>query len=80
MAKVAFVSHAPEDAAIAASISDYLERNGVSCWIAPRDVTPRRDHGAESFPVSGSCRSFPVRSARFSRHVMRVRARSQSAA
>jgi hypothetical protein len=47
MAKVAFVSHASEDAAVAASISDYLERNGVSCWIAPRDVTPGRDYGAE---------------------------------
>jgi hypothetical protein len=47
MAKVAFVSHASEDAVIAVSISDYLERNGVSCWIAPRDVTPGRDYGAE---------------------------------
>ena len=47
MAKVAFVSHASEDAAIAASIADYLERNGVTCWIAPRDVTPGGDYGAE---------------------------------
>ena len=47
MAKVAFVSHASEDAAIAASITDYLERNGVTCWIAPRDVTPGGDYGAE---------------------------------
>jgi hypothetical protein len=47
MAKVAFVSHASEDAAIAASITDYLERNGVSCWIAPSDVTPGRDYAAE---------------------------------
>jgi hypothetical protein len=47
MAKVAFVSHASEDAAIAASIADYLERDGVSCWIAPRDVTPGSDYGAE---------------------------------
>jgi TIR domain/LCCL domain len=47
MAKVAFVSHASEDAAIAASITDYLERNGVSCWVAPRDVTPGRDYAAE---------------------------------
>jgi TIR domain-containing protein/LCCL domain-containing protein len=47
MAKVAFVSHASEDAAIAVSITDYLERNGVSCWVAPRDVTPGRDYAAE---------------------------------
>jgi hypothetical protein len=30
MAKVAFVSHASEEAAIVASITDYLERNGVT--------------------------------------------------
>ena len=47
MAKIAFVSHASEDAAIAASITDYLERNGVSCWVAPRDVTPGRDYAGE---------------------------------
>jgi hypothetical protein len=47
MAKVAFVSHASEDAAIAASITEYLERSGVTCWIAPRDVTPGGDYGAE---------------------------------
>jgi TIR domain/LCCL domain len=47
MAKVAFVSHASEDGAIAASITDYLERNGVLCWIAPRDVTPGGDYAAE---------------------------------
>ena len=29
MAKVAFISHASEDAAIAATITDYLENNGV---------------------------------------------------
>jgi formylmethanofuran:tetrahydromethanopterin formyltransferase len=47
MAKVAFVSHASEDAAIAASTMGYPERNGVSCWIAPRDVTPGGDYAAE---------------------------------
>ena len=47
MPKVAFISHASEDAAIAAAISDYLENNGVSCWIAPRDVTPGREYSSE---------------------------------
>jgi hypothetical protein len=47
MAKVAFISHASEDAAIAATISDYLENNGVSCWIAPRDLTPGREYSSE---------------------------------
>jgi hypothetical protein len=47
MAKVAFISHASEDAAIAATITDYLENNGVSCWIAPRDLTPGREYSSE---------------------------------
>jgi hypothetical protein len=47
MARVAFISHASEDAAIAATIADYLENNGVSCWIAPRDLTPGREYSSE---------------------------------
>jgi TIR domain len=47
MGGVAFISHASEDAAIAATITDYLEKNGVSCWIAPRDLTPGRDYSSE---------------------------------
>jgi hypothetical protein len=47
MAKVAFISHASEDAAIATTITEYLERNGVPCWLAPRDATPGSDYSAE---------------------------------
>jgi serine/threonine-protein kinase len=35
-----FISYASPDAAIAAEICGALERNGQSCWIAPRDVMP----------------------------------------
>jgi TolB-like protein/tetratricopeptide (TPR) repeat protein len=35
-----FVSYASQDATIANSIVGTLEKNGVTCWIAPRDVTP----------------------------------------
>jgi hypothetical protein len=35
-----FISYSSPDAAIAADICGALERNGHSCWIAPRDVTP----------------------------------------
>src|SRR5580765_6104448 len=47
MAKTAFISYASEDEPTAAKISAYLERNGVSCWIAPRDVRPGADYGSE---------------------------------
>jgi hypothetical protein len=35
-----FVSHVSEDAVAAMQIVDELERRGVRCWIAPRDVGP----------------------------------------
>jgi TolB-like protein/Tfp pilus assembly protein PilF len=34
----AFISYASQDAAIAAALVAALERHGVACWIAPRDV------------------------------------------
>ena len=35
-----FVSYASPDAAVADAVVAALERHGVKCWIAPRDVTP----------------------------------------
>jgi TolB-like protein/Tfp pilus assembly protein PilF len=36
----AFISYASQDAAIANALCDSLERAGISCWLAPRDVRP----------------------------------------
>src|ERR1700728_4113446 len=35
-----FVSYASQDAAVANAIVENLERRGLKCWIAPRDVKP----------------------------------------
>jgi hypothetical protein len=35
-----FVSYASQDTAIANAIVAALERHGVKCWIAPRNVIP----------------------------------------
>jgi TolB-like protein len=35
-----FVSYASQDAAVANSIVENLERRGLNCWIAPRNVAP----------------------------------------
>src|SRR5262245_21937677 len=37
-----FVSHVSEDRAAAMEIVEELQRRGVHCWIAPRDVRPGR--------------------------------------
>jgi adenylate cyclase len=36
----AFISYASQDAAIAEAVVEALERQGITCWIAPRNVTP----------------------------------------
>jgi TIR domain len=33
-----FISYASQDAAVAAGLVEALERRGIACWIAPRDV------------------------------------------
>jgi len=35
-----FISYASPDAAVAEVMVETLERHGITCWIAPRDVTP----------------------------------------
>jgi TolB-like protein/tetratricopeptide (TPR) repeat protein len=35
-----FVSYASQDAGIANAVVEALEKQGIRCWIAPRDVTP----------------------------------------
>ena len=35
-----FLSYASQDSAIAEVVCEALEQAGVTCWIAPRDVTP----------------------------------------
>jgi hypothetical protein len=47
MAKTAFISYASEDETVAGTICSYLERNSVSCWIAPRDVRPGSEYASE---------------------------------
>jgi TolB-like protein len=38
--RAVFISYASQDAAVATTVLEALERSGIACWIAPRDVTP----------------------------------------
>src|SRR5258708_14340848 len=42
-----FISYASQDAATASSVVEALEREGIKCWIAPRDVTPGSQYADE---------------------------------
>lgn len=45
MAHEVFISHATADKEAAEAICRALERDGIRCWIAPRDIRPGREWG-----------------------------------
>ena len=40
MGRDVFISYSKHDVETAKSVSSYMERRGITCWIAPRDVGP----------------------------------------
>lgn len=42
-----FLSHSSKDAAIAGQICEQLEKNGIKCFIAPRDIRPGKEYAEE---------------------------------
>lgn len=45
MAADVFLSHSSKDSQIAVAICTFLESRGVSCWIAPRNISPGEEWG-----------------------------------
>lgn len=45
--KNVFISHSSKDSVTANAVCDALEQEGISCWIAPRDITGGTNYGAE---------------------------------
>jgi hypothetical protein len=52
-----FVSHVTEDRIAASQVVDELERRGVRCWIAPRDVRPGGTFDDDIADAIESCRA-----------------------
>lgn len=42
-----FLSHSSSDSAVAAAVCQSVETTGLTCWLAPRDVTPGHDYATE---------------------------------
>ena len=47
MKRKAFISHSSHDHNIAQKICAIFEKNGIACWMAPRDIRPGKDWDAE---------------------------------
>jgi TIR domain len=65
MARDVFVSHSAQDKNIAETICGALEKSGIRCWVAPRDVRP-----GKSFPgeITRAIQQSKVMLLIFSRH------------
>ena len=56
--KTVFISHSSKDIEIGDEVCRFLEGSGISCWIAPRDVTPGKNYGAAIVDAIDECRFF----------------------
>ena len=58
MAHDVFISHATSDKATGDSICAALEKRGVSCWIAPRNISPGKEWGESIIDAIHDCAVF----------------------
>ena len=55
MSKKIFISHSSKDVDIVNGIVKFLEKNDVSCWIAPRNITGGRPYASEIVSAIINC-------------------------
>jgi adenylate cyclase len=60
MAHDVFLSHSAADRTAALALLDGLERAGIRCWIAPRDVAAGSEYGQQIVDAVKGCRVFVV--------------------
>ncbi len=76
-----FISYASQNAAVAIAVVEALERNGIACWIAPRDVTPGTFYGDEIVHAIDAAKAIILilsQNATASQHVLREVERAAS--
>jgi hypothetical protein len=56
--RTAFISHSSKDKPTAETLCRFLESKGISCWIAPRDVTPGKNYGVAIVDAIDECGVF----------------------
>ncbi len=53
--KSVFISHASKNFKLADEVRGFLERQGISCWIAPRDIPVGQQYGAAIIEAIREC-------------------------
>jgi TolB-like protein/tetratricopeptide (TPR) repeat protein len=76
-----FISYASQDAAVATALVEALERHGIACWIAPRDIKAGALYADAIVRAIGSAKTFVLvlsESAIASSHVSKETERASS--
>ena len=60
MGKDIFISYATEDLDTARWVRSCLEKNGLSCWMAPDSIPGGADYGTEISMATSQCRFFVI--------------------
>lgn len=69
-----FISYASKESKIADEVCNYLEQNGIICWIAPRNILPGTDYGEAIMNGIENCKIMVLifsESSNASQHVLR---------
>ncbi|MDR2569417.1 MAG: toll/interleukin-1 receptor domain-containing protein [Oscillospiraceae bacterium] len=53
-----FLSHSSKNCDISDAVCDYLESNGIKCWIAPRDIMPGVSYPKQIVKAIRDCHTF----------------------
>lgn len=55
MEKKVFISYSSKEMKVARQVCEYLESNGVSCWIAPRNINPGDNYATQIVHAIRDC-------------------------
>jgi hypothetical protein len=73
MAHEVFISYSQPDRECALEMVARLESQGISCWIAPRDIAPSADWAAEIMDAISAARTMILIFSAHSNHSPQVR-------
>ncbi len=58
--KYVFISYSTKDGNVPFEICDFLEKKGIKCWIAPRNILPGNSYASEIIKGIKNCSAFLV--------------------